>query len=256
MDKHDPIAVFDSGLGGISVLRQLLRIMPQENYIYFGDSLNAPYGPRSKEDVCRLTVKNVDFLLQKKAKAIVLACNTATAAACKMLRSNNPDIPIIGIEPAIKPAVTGKKGGRILVMATAMTLSASKFAKLLAAYKDQAQLLLLPAPGIVELVEAGITGGSQLDDYLDQLLAPYRYPPIDGIVLGCTHFPLVQDSIIRSLGYPAAIFDGAEGTARETKRQLAARGWLNECSKKGQVEFCNSNPDPALNELCLKLLNS
>ena len=256
MDKTNlPIAVFDSGLGGISVLKELVSLMPEENYIYFGDSLNAPYGHKSSEQVSELTIVNIDYLLAKPVKAVVLACNTATSAAVAILRDKYRDIPIIGMEPALKPAIINHLGGRILVLATAMTLREKKFADLLDKYRDQAQIVTLPAPGIVELVEQGITEGAQMDDYLTELLAPYRQPKINGIVLGCTHFPFVKSSILAALGYEAPIYDGVLGTAMETKRQLDIGGLANPQKQNGEIEFINSKNDYQLIKLSEQLFN-
>lgn len=253
-----PIAVFDSGLGGISVLKELYRLMPKENYIYFGDSLHAPYGVKASEEVLRLTGQNIELLLKKGAKAMVLACNTATSAAVASLRQKYAHLPIIGMEPAIKPAIMATLHGRIMVMATEMTLREKKFSRLLAQYQDQAELILLPAPGIVNYVESGIISGPELDSYLNQLFGSLRQPKIDAIVLGCTHFPFVKDSIIRALGYPAQMFDGVEGTAKETQRQLAKHRLLNDSCQAGRIEFLNSRSDlePGIIALCHKLFDA
>ncbi len=253
-----PVAVFDSGLGGISVLKQLVQLMPCENYLYFGDSAHAPYGVKSPEEVLALTEANIDFLIEKQAKAIVLACNTATSAAVAHLRQKYPAIPIIGIEPAIKPAILQTLHGRILVMATEMTLKEKKFTDLLDQYKDKADILLLPAPGIVNFVESGITSGPELNFYLWRLLAPYKEPKLDAIVLGCTHFPFVKDSIIKALGYSVEMFDGLAGTAKETERQLLENNLRSPASEDGHIEFFNSaaDNDQQIIRLCWQLLES
>jgi glutamate racemase len=256
LSRKMPIAVFDSGLGGISVLKELIRLMPQENYIYYGDSKNAPYGPRTPAEVCDLTLTNIDFLLEKSAKVLVLACNTATSVTVAILREKYSDIPIIGIEPALKPAIMTKIHGRILVMATEMTLREKKFSLLLNKYKDSAEIIKLPAPGIVELVEKGITDGPELDLYLQELLAPYRQNKVDAIVLGCTHFPFVKENIKKGLGYDVAIYDGSFGTAMQTKRQVIAKGLKNPDHQPGKIEFYNSRGDQEILDLCEKLLKA
>ena len=255
MHKNDPIAVFDSGLGGISVLRRLIRIMPKENYIYFGDRSNAPYGIKTAEEVCLLTEQALELLIEKQAKAIVLACNTATAAAAAHLRARYPQLPIIGMEPALKPAALQLPGKRILVMATAMTLREQKFAALLEQYAHMAEFIPLPAPGIVECVEHGMTEGAALDAYLSELLAPYAEEKIDGIVLGCTHYPLADKAILSALGYDVPLFDGAEGTAKETLHRLESENMLCDKKENGTLEFCGSGNDCCLEKLCRKLLN-
>lgn len=253
-----PIAVFDSGLGGISVLKNLIQLMPNENYIYFGDSLNAPYGIKSSEDVLALTVQNIEMLLKKGAKAIVLACNTATSAAARDLREKYPDIPIIGMEPALKPATTSSLNGQVLVMATEMTLKEKKFATLLEQYKNQSEITLLPAPGLVSYVENGVFEGPEIDFYLWRLLAPYQKIRFDAVVLGCTHFPFVKESILQALGYSVEIFDGLLGTAKETERQLNEKNLRSEETGKGSIQFLNSRSEemPNIINLCYNLLEA
>lgn len=255
MKQPQPVAVFDSGLGGISVLKELIRLMPQENYLYFGDSHNAPYGVKSTEEVLALTLKNIDFLLAQGTKAIVLACNTATSAAVTVLRQKYPLIPIIGMEPALKPATT-KLHGRILVMATEMTLREKKFAALLDKHREYAEIIPLPASGLVNFVEQGITSGAELDAYLAEIISPYRMPQVAGVVLGCTHFPFVKDSIEKALGYQVEFFDGALGTAKETQRQLQNNNLSNNSKQPGTITFFNSNDSPQILQLCQQLLRA
>ena len=160
-----PVGVFDSGVGGISVLRELVKLMPNENYIYYGDSKNAPYGPKTVEEVRRLTVEHIDFLVERGAKAIVVACNTATSAAIDLLREKYPDMPVVGIEPALKPAVLSKQNARVLVMATPMTIREEKFHHLMQEYEAQAEIYPLACPGLPEFVEAGDLDGEDLKAY-------------------------------------------------------------------------------------------
>ena len=165
LKKDAPIGVFDSGVGGISVLRELVHIMPNENYLYFGDSLHAPYGTKTLEEVRKLTIANIEKLLNDGAKGIVVACNTATSAAVAILRKMYPSVPLVGIEPAIKPAVLQKPGSRIVVMATPMTLKQEKFQKLMKQYEKDAQIISLPCPGLMEFVERGDLDGDDLKKY-------------------------------------------------------------------------------------------
>ena len=153
--NRNPIGVFDSGVGGISVLRELVKIMPEEHYLYLGDSLHAPYGTKDIEEVRTLTIQNVDRLLELGAKSIVIACNTATSAAVAVLRKMYPELPLVGIEPAIKPAVLAKENSRIVVMATPMTLRQEKFQTLMSRYDAMARIVPLPCPGLMEFVERG-----------------------------------------------------------------------------------------------------
>ena len=192
MDKKQlPIGFFDSGVGGLSVMREALKLMPNENYVYFGDSKNAPYGVRELDDVKRLTFNAVEFLLSKGAKAIVIACNTATSAAISDLREKYKDIPIIGIEPAIKPAVELHRDGDIMIMATPFTLKNNKFKNLMDNYKKQANIKPMPCDGLVEFIEKGELDSKELKEYLKDRFKEYRNKDIAAIVLGCTHNPFI-----------------------------------------------------------------
>ncbi len=246
-DLHAPIGVFDSGMGGISVLKELVRLMPNETYLFFGDSAHAPYGIRSVDEVKYLTLRAAEHLLARGCKAIVVACNTATSAAINTLRERWPDLPIIGLEPALKPAVLACPGGRVLVMATPLTLREQKFAALMQRYQQQAAILTQPAPELVEFVERAELDSSELLHYLRVLLQPYLDDPVDGVVLGCTHFPFAQPIIREALGYPVRFFDGGAGAARETRRLLERAGLRNGVEQPGQVIFETSgNPEERL----------
>ena len=251
-----PIAVFDSGVGGISVLRALVDLMPNENYIYFGDSAHAPYGAKTLEEVRALTEMNVMHLLEAGAKAVVVACNTATSADISILRDRYPHIPMIGIEPAVKPAVLSRANARVLVMGTPMTIRQEKFQRLLKQYEKQGVIYPLACPGLMEFVERGELTGERLIRFLMELLAPYREHAVDCVVLGCTHYPFVADAIREVLGEDVMLFEGGPGTARETKRRLKQAGLLNTSTERGFVRFENSADTPEKRKLCQFLLNS
>ena len=229
-----PIAVFDSGLGGISVLRALVQRLPGEDFLYFGDSANAPYGVRPAEEVRRLTQDVIARLYDRGIKAAVIACNTATSAAIGPLRAAFPDIPVIGIEPALKPAVAHHR--RVLVLATPLTLREEKFAALMQQCAGCAEITPLPCPELVEFVERGELDSPALTAYLARQLGPYA-GRVDAAVLGCTHFPFARRAIRAALGGAAALYDGSDGTARETLRQLVRRG-----GSRGIVTLENSRP--------------
>ena len=254
MVNREPIGVFDSGVGGISVLRELVQIMPNENYLYLGDSRHAPYGTKSLEEVRALTLENIDVLLQRGAKSIVVACNTATSAAVAILRKKYPDLPLVGIEPAIKPAVLYKPDSRIVVMATPMTLKQEKFQKLMKQYENQAQIIPLPCPGLMEFVERGDLDGEDLKKYLTELLWTVKEEEIDSIVLGCTHYPFAKKMIEQVVGNDVMIFDGGNGTAREMHRRLKVAGRLTDSETKGTVSFLNSCDTEEEKQLCKYLL--
>ena len=256
MDKNArPIGVLDSGVGGISVLRELVRLMPGEDFLYFGDSANAPYGTKAAQTVVDLTLKNTEFLLERGAKAIVVACNTATSVAICILREKYPDMPVIGIEPALKPAVKAKEHSKVLVMATPMTLEQQKFNDMMHYYETDADIIKVPCPGLVELIEDGILDGPALTGYLEQRFAPYMEEAVDAVVLGCTHYPLIREVVQSVLPGTVTIYDGGYGTAKETRRRLEMTGILNDRICDGQVTFFNSKGTKEMLELSDMLLH-
>ena len=251
--KHDYIAVFDSGVGGISVLRHLRKQLPGERFLYYGDSANAPYGSRSTEDVRQLSLHVAEKLVAQGIKALVVACNTATSAAIETLRQKYPDLIVIGIEPALKPAVDRFPGGCIGVLATEVTLREEKFHRLMEHYSGTCQVLRLPAPGLVELVEAGKGNSQAAESLLRPILEPYK-DRLDALVLGCTHYPFAASSIRRILGEKVLLLDGGEGTARETKRRLENADLLEQGS--GCILWQSSRQDPNYETLCVTLLET
>ena len=276
-----PIGVLDSGLGGISVLRELVKLMPGEDFIYYGDSANAPYGTRTPEEVIDLTKKDVEFLLERGAKAIVVACNTATSVAIKELRAAYEEVlPVIGIEPALKPAVKAKEHSKVVVMATPMTLSQTKFNSMMHIYEDDANIIKMPCPGLVEYIESGVLEGPVLDAYLEKQFAPYDKAEIDAVVLGCTHYPLLRSTLHRLMGDEVTLVNPAYETAvelktllrdmdltrssedlerfseaKQTKRRLEERGLLSDRKSGGKVEIFNSRNTEEILELSRRLLN-
>ncbi len=248
-----PIAFFDSGVGGISVLREAVKILPNENYVFFGDSANAPYGTRPIEEIRRLTLFHAGKLYSRGIKALVVACNTATSAAINDLRKEYTKIPVIGIEPALKPAALMSEHPTVIVMATPLTVHARKFNDLLGHYAGQADVIPLGCPGLMEYVENGDIDSPEVAGYLEALLKPYlEKTDVDAIVLGCTHYPFVEPVIRRIAGDKVRIFDGGNGTARELKRRLKAEYHLNDSSVRGNITFMNSLPEKI--ELSRKLL--
>ncbi len=250
-DKQDHIAVFDSGVGGISVLRQLLEQMPGERYLYYGDSANAPYGTRPTEEIRSLVLAVAEKLVARGVKALVVACNTATAAAIDTLRATYPDLIVVGIEPAVKLAAQQFPQGRIGVMATPVTLREEKFRHLVEKVASHCDIVTLPAPGLPELVEQGKANSPESRALLEQILNPWR-GKLDAVVLGCTHYPFASPTIQAILGEETQLLDGGEGTARETKRRLREAGLLLE--GQGRILWENSARDPQLTQLCNTLL--
>ena len=243
MDKTlNPIGVFDSGIGGISTLRDIIRELPREHFIYYGDIANAPYGTKNTEEVITCVRKVVDHLLKRQIKALVIACNTATGAAAATLRKEL-SIPVIAMEPALKPASEKREGGSILVMATPLTLQMEKFNLLMSKYGEGA--VRVPCPGLMELVEADDGEGAL--NYLKKLFAQYDLDHVDAVVLGCTHYVFLKEMIRDLLPNHIAITDGNAGTARQLKRVLAKNGLLNETgSGKLDLETSGTEKDLAL----------
>ena len=253
LDKNAPIGVMDSGMGGISVLRELASLLPNENFIFYGDSANAPYGSRDTEEIYELTENVVQKLIERGVKAVVIACNTASSAAGQRLREEYPELPIVAIEPALKPAVIACPQGRVVVLATEATLREKKFARLLEEWKSKAEILKLPLPGLPEFVERGELDSPALRSFLQQFFDTLGDKPVDGIVLGCTHYPFVRRVIKDMLGPDVKIFDGAPGTARQLRRRLYRRSLLSERQEAGKITWLNSSPDDKMLELSRKL---
>ncbi|MBX4271015.1 glutamate racemase [Clostridium estertheticum] len=253
-NREKPIGFFDSGVGGISVLKESLKVLPNEDFVYFGDSLNAPYGIKNVNEVRKLTFKAVDFLLEKGVKVVVIACNTATSAAIDALRRRYKDIPIIGIEPALKPAVEVSRGKSVIIMATPMTLTEKKFDNLMKLYNKEVDIIPLPCAGLVELIENGIIDGDEINKYLKGKLKEFSHLDVSAIVLGCTHYPFIKKELIKIVGEKTIIIDGSIGTVNQLKRQLTSNNLLNEKTTKGIVTIYSSSTNDNTIDLSYKLL--
>ena len=249
-----PIGFMDSGVGGISVLREAVKLLPNEKFIYYGDSQNAPYGIKTDVQIRKLTFNAVEVLRQKPVKAIVIACNTATSVAINDLRTRYQDMPIIGIEPAVKPAIKISHNQKILIMATPMTLKREKFFNLVERYADAEQVLPLACPGLVELIEQGQINGAKVQKFLSDLLKPYLQERISVVVLGCTHYPFIKKALQEILPKTTAVIDGSLGTVNQLRNQLQEKNLLNNSESQGTVEIINSKADERLIILSKKLL--
>ena len=245
--KRDPVGVFDSGVGGISTLREMIRELPEERFVYYGDMANAPYGTKSTEEVIACVRGVVDKLLEKQIKALVIACNTATGAAAATLRTEL-SIPVVGMEPALKPASKMRKNGAVLVLATPLTLHQEKFENLMKQYGQGA--VKVPCPGLMEIVEAD--DGAAALRYLQELFSRFDVDKVDAVVLGCTHYVFLKDMIRDLLPERIAITDGNAGTARQLRRVLDREGLLND-EGPGNVDLETSGTERDL-ELMRKLL--
>ena len=242
------IGIIDSGIGGVSVLREILKQGINANFIYYSDSKNNPYGDKSNDEVYSIVKNIVNFLLEKGCVAIVIACNTASAMCVKRLREEYPDTLFIAIEPAYKMVHDYNPKGKTLVMATKGTLESEKFLALFNKY-DNNRTILLPCSGLAELIEEG--NEVKIDRYLDDNLS--RYKDIDNVVLGCTHYPLIKDNIRKVLG-DIKFFDGSLGVSKELVRQLEFRG-ITFDDNSYSVEFIDSSRDASKERRFGELLN-
>lgn len=236
------VGMFDSGVGGISVLRECVRELPHESFRFYGDSANAPYGEKTREWVQARSREIVDGLLDDGCKAIVIACNTATSAAADALRSEHPDVPILGVEPALKPAALAPKHDRVLVMATPMTAHLSKYQHLMREWGERSDVATVPCPGLAARIERGDLEADDLHELLEHLVGTYR-GRIDSCVLGCTHYPFIKPQIRRVLG-DVPFFDGGAGTARQLRRRLRTAGLLSTADEPGRVVLGSSLDTP------------
>ncbi|NLC65670.1 MAG: glutamate racemase [Clostridium sp.] len=253
MNENLPIGFFDSGLGGISVLKEAIKLLPNENYIYYGDSKNAPYGVRPLEEVVELSLKSIEYLVDQGVKAVVVACNTATSAAIIAARDKYTDLPIIGIEPALKLAADSGDSGKILVLATERTLAEEKFNSLFNKFNKGRTIIKKSLPELVNIVEAGEVKEKSYDYLKEELKDTPR--DLESIVLGCTHYPFAKKEISAVLGEDIPIFDGSFGVSKRLKSILTQQNMLNKSNKKGSIEFRNSLNSKEIINLSYKLLN-
>lgn len=241
-----PIGLFDSGVGGTTIWKEIIRLLPNESTVYLADSLHAPYGPKGKEIIQQLSVHNTEFLLQKGCKIIVVACNTATTNAIGMLRQKYP-VPFIGIEPAIKPAALNTQTGKVGVLATRGTLSSALFHETSGRFASDIEIIEQHGDGLVELLEAGLANSPKTQALLKEYLQPMLNADVDVLVLGCTHYPLLMPQLQKILPPHIRIIDSGEAVARQTKRVLEERHLLNTndnpathkffCNKKEALHF-------------------
>ena len=234
--NNNPIGVFDSGVGGISVLKHIHELLPNEDLIYLADSKYAPYGNKTAQEITQRCLILCDDLLQKNVKAIVVACNTATAAAIDTLRETF-NIPIIGMEPAVKPAAEASKNGVIGVLATVGTLKSAQFAGLLEAYGRDVKVVTQACTGLVECIERGELDTPETKALIRQYTAPLLAEGADTIVLGCTHYPFVAHVIREIVGDKITLIDTGAAVAKQLKRQLEEKGLLSTSQQKGKVCF-------------------
>lgn len=228
MDNR-PIGIFDSGVGGLTAVRRLIQEAPNESIVYFGDNLRAPYGDRTVEEIRTLSVANARFLRARDVKALIIACNTSTASAMDVLASENADIPTAGtVRPTAEEAVRLSTGGRIGVIATTATIRSGLYEKTIRALRPDAEVLSLACPKLVPLVESGHreVGDSELMAALREYMEPFRAAEVDTMVLGCTHYPLIEDAILTALGRETVMVDSGGACASAVLRELREKGAL------------------------------
>ena len=234
--SKDPIGIFDSGVGGTSIWKEIYSLLPNENTIYLADSKNAPYGQKGEERIIELSIKNTEFLLKQGCKIIVVACNTATTNAIKVLRDHY-SIPFIGIEPAIKPAALQTQTKAIGVLATKGTLTSDLFHKTTDLYSNGIEIVERVGEGIVPLVENGRIDSEEMKNLLHTYMQPMLEANIDYLVLGCTHYPYLIPQLIELLPKRIKIIDSGEAVAKQTKSILEKNGLLNTFTTRSKHQF-------------------
>jgi len=249
-----PIGIFDSGVGGLSVLRAIREQMPEESVIYFGDQGHIPYGPRPMEQIRNFSEAITSFLLQRHAKIIVVACNTASAAALKYLRERFPDVQFVGMEPAVKPAAEQTTTGKVGVLATPATFQGALYASVVERFANGVELFQNTCTGLVQEIEQGNLNGTETRQILESALLPMLEKNIDTVVLGCTHYPFVIPLIQEIVGEKVRVIDPAPAVAKQAKRLLEAGGMKSQKSGRGHIQFYTSGEPDELKSLLPKLL--
>jgi glutamate racemase len=226
MAREAPIGVFDSGVGGLSVLAEIRALLPLESLLYVADSGHVPYGEKTPEFICQRSQRIAEFLLAQGVKALVLACNTATAAAISQLRERYPQLPIIGMEPAVKPAAAATRTGVVGVLATTGTLQSAKFAALLDRFANDVRVITQPCPGLVEQIEAGELNTPKTRELLRAWLQPLLAEGCDTLILGCTHYPFIKPLLAELVPANVSLIDTGSAVARHLQHSLASRELL------------------------------
>jgi glutamate racemase len=250
------IGVFDSGVGGLSILDEALRQLPDHDYLYFADSANAPYGEKPTEWIAERSLAVCQSLAEAGCQAIVLACNTATAEAIQGIRATLQTIPIIGVEPGIKPAALQSQKGLVGVLATEATLNSDKFNALLATLPGDCRFIKQAGAGLVPLIESGQLNAPETAAQLAQHLQPMRTAGIDTLVLGCTHYPFLMPLILNQLGSSVLIVDTSEAVVRQLAKQLEAHRIPNEAAGRRSLLLLSTADGARLHSMAMQLLRS
>ena len=254
ISSSSPIGIFDSGVGGISVLRAIREQMPEESVIYFGDQGHIPYGPRPMGQIRDFSETITRFLLKQGAKIIVVACNTASAAALKYLREKFPDVQFVGMEPAVKPAAEHTQTGKVGVLATPTTFQGALYASVVERFASGVELFQNTCNGLVQQIERGNLYSPETRRILEDALLPMLEKNIDTVVLGCTHYPFVIPLIQRIVGENVRVIDPAPAVAKQTARLLEASGMRSKSGSRGELRFYTSGDSEELQALLPKLL--
>ncbi|NJB70868.1 glutamate racemase [Saonia flava] len=246
--KNNPIGIFDSGVGGTSIWKEINTMLPDESTIYLADSKNAPYGAKKPKEILRLSIKNTELLLKMGCKLIVVACNTATTNAIHHLRENY-DVPFIGIEPAIKPAALKSNSKKVGVLATKGTLSSALFHKTSNDHASGITIIEMEGAGLVPLIEAGKIDSKETKELLDKILQPMLKEEIDYLVLGCTHYPYLMEALRELLPKHIQVIDSGEAVARQTKAILEKNGILRIKGEEATYQFYSNGNASVLRSL-------
>ena len=254
ISSNSPIGIFDSGVGGISVLRAIRQQLPEESVVYLGDQGHIPYGPRPMQQIRMFSETITRFLLEQGAKIVVIACNTASAAALKYLREKFPDVQFVGMEPAVKPAAEHTHTGKVGVLATPATFQGALYASIVERFANGVQLFQNTCPGLVQEIEQGNLDGEATYRILEDALRPMLEKNIDTVVLGCTHYPFVIPLIEEIVGENVRVIDPAPAVARQIERLLQAQGLRSSSGTSGDIKFYTSGDPNALRSLLPLLL--
>lgn len=252
MFRTDPIGIFDSGVGGISIMSEIRKLLPGEHLLYFADSAYCPYGVKAPDLIRQRIFGICEFLLGLRAKLIVVACNTASIAGLDALREHFA-VPIVGVEPAVKPAAATTKNGKVGLLATGVTIAGQRFSSLLERFGDGVEILTQPAPGLVELVEAGQLSGPTVEEMLGRYLDPLLSHGVDTIVLGCTHYPFLKPLVEKLAGPDIQVLETGTAVARQAVRMMAGNNLANLAKRPGQEKFFTSGAVSAV-EPVIRLL--
>jgi len=246
--SNNPIGIFDSGIGGTSIFKEIHALLPNENYIYLADSKNAPYGNKSEEEILKLSIKNTEHLLSKGCKIIIVACNTATTNAISYLRAKY-SVPFIGIEPAIKPAALNTQSKAVGILATKGTLSSQLFHKTTDLYANDIEVVEQIGEGIVPLIETGQLESDEMKALLKIYLEPMLKVNIDYLVLGCTHYPYLIPTLSAMLPKHVKIIDSGLAVAKQTRAVLVSEALLNSTTQKPTIKLFSNGDITVLNSI-------